>query len=153
MVPDASAHAVPGPERRRVRARRGGTSASERSEPLLGEVLRRARNYRGYSLRQVQDRTGVLGAHLSQIERGQIRRPDPSLLWRLSELYSLDYGLLAQWAGHAHSDDGKTARLSAAVRLLVNLTSDQVDEVLRTIERMRREAGEATPPSDKPRTT
>ena len=50
---------------------------SERAEPRLGEVLRRARKYRGYSLRQVQERTGILNAHLSQIERGHIRRPIP----------------------------------------------------------------------------
>jgi transcriptional regulator with XRE-family HTH domain len=134
MARNAPTHTPPTPRRRRT----GATSASERAEPHLGEVLRRARAYRGYSLRQVQQRTGILSAHLSQIERGQIRRPDPSLLWRLSELYALDYGLVAVWAGHTQDPDDDTARLAAAVKLLVDLTPEQVDEVLRTIDRILR---------------
>ena len=116
-------------------------------EPRLGDVLRRARKHRGYSLREVQDRTGILNAHLSQIERGQIRRPDPSLLWRLCELYLLDYGQLAHWAGHASGAGDSSAQLAVAVRMLGDLSSSQISEVLRVIDRLRREGERGIDPS------
>ena len=70
------------------------------SEPVLGDILRRARQHQGLSLRQVEQRTGVSNAHLSQIERGAIRRPDPAILMNLAELYGLNYELIAEWSGY-----------------------------------------------------
>lgn len=94
----------------------------------------------------------MLNAHLSQIERGQIRRPDPALLWRLSELYALDFGLLATWAGYG-GDRGETAaQLAAAVRMLADLDADALDDVLSAIDRVRRERNlEAHGGRDQPR--
>lgn len=112
---------------------------SEPALPELGDVLRRARTHRKYSLRQVEERIGVLNAHLSQIERGQIRRPDPALLWRLSELYSLDFGLLAAWAGYTGERGDTAAQLAAALRMLADLDADALDDVLSAIDRVRRE--------------
>jgi transcriptional regulator with XRE-family HTH domain len=110
----------------------------------LGEVLKRARTHRQLSLRQVEERTGVLNAHLSQIERGQIRRPDPSLLWRLSELYLLDFGLLARWAGYTGEAGDNAAQLAAALRMLSELESSELDEVLSVIDRLRRDRNSRT---------
>jgi len=111
---------------------------SEEAQARLGEVLRRARRHRGYSLRQVEERTGVLNAHLSQIERGQIRRPDAALLWRLSELYALNYDMLAYWAGHTAEPGGNAAELAAAIRLLSDLDAEDLSEALRMIDRLQR---------------
>jgi len=116
---------------------------SQAAQARLGDVLRRARQHRGYSLRQVEQRTGVLNAHLSQIERGQIRRPDAALLWRLSELYALNYDLLAHWAGHTTEPDGNAAELAAAIRLLGDLDAEAVAEVLRVIDRLHRDRAHA----------
>jgi transcriptional regulator with XRE-family HTH domain len=104
----------------------------------LGEALRRARTHRGYTLRQVEERTGILNAHLSQIERGQIRRPDAALLWRLSELYALDFDLLAVWAGHA-GKPGATPEFAAAIRLLRDLDPEDLDEALHLIDKLQRD--------------
>jgi transcriptional regulator with XRE-family HTH domain len=114
------------------------------ADPRLGEVLRRARLHRGLTLRQVEDRTGVLNAHLSQIERGQIRRPDQALLWRLCELYELDFGLVAGWAGYDMPVGDNSALLAAALRLLSDLDPDDLDEALRVIERLSRHRNERT---------
>lgn len=43
-------------------------------------------------------RSSTTNAHLSQIERGSIRRPDPAILMDLAELYDLNYRLIAEWA-------------------------------------------------------
>lgn len=125
-----------------ARSRRRSAATAVASEPApaeLGDVLRRARKHRNYSLRQVEERTGVLNAHLSQIERGQIKRPDPALLWRLSELYSLDFGLLAAWAGYSAEPGETGGQLAAALRMLADLDADELDEVLAAISRVRRD--------------
>jgi transcriptional regulator with XRE-family HTH domain len=70
------------------------------AEPVLGEILRRARTHRGLSLRDVERRTRISNAHLSQIERGIIQRPDPAIVFELSATYGLDFALLAEWAGY-----------------------------------------------------
>jgi transcriptional regulator with XRE-family HTH domain len=108
--------------------------------PILGQVLRRARLHRHYSLRDVESRTGIPNPHLSQIERGQIRKPDPALIWRLAELYDLDFGLLAEWAGHRSSAASRSnaTRLDAAMRILSELDESQLEDVLRQLESVRR---------------
>jgi transcriptional regulator with XRE-family HTH domain len=114
------------------------SAESDEATTRLGEVLRRARSHRGYSLRQVEERTGILNAHLSQIERGQIRRPDAALLWRLSELYALNYDLLAYWAGYTDRPGSNAPELATAIRLLSDLDAEDLDEALRVIDRLQR---------------
>src|SRR6185312_12778056 len=101
--------------------KRRGHSVAQASEakPLLGPILRRARSQRGFTLRDVEGRTGIPNAHLSQIERGQIKRPDQRIVWKLAQLYNLDFGLLAAWAGSDEPGSGeRAAYLSAVVRFL-----------------------------------
>jgi transcriptional regulator with XRE-family HTH domain len=103
---------------------------------VLGEVLKRARAHLGFSLRQVEQRSGVSNAHLSQIERGSIKRPDLALLVQLAELYKLDYRLIAEWAGYI--DRSASGSLAGTVlRLFVDLDVGQQGEVLRHIEQLR----------------
>ena len=105
-----------------------GDPGSERevageSEPVLGDILRRARQHQGLSLRQVEQRAGVSNAHLSQIERGAIRRPDPAIVMNLAELYGLNYELIAEWSGYlsAEGTRGSAAMAGMALRLFVEL--------------------------------
>src|SRR5208283_2079248 len=53
----------------------------------LADTLRTLREYRGLSLRAVQDRTGVSNAYLSQIERGKRGTPTLGLLEKLAKVY------------------------------------------------------------------
>jgi transcriptional regulator with XRE-family HTH domain len=103
------------------------------AQPELGKILRRARLHRAYSLRDVERRVGVPNAHLSQIERGLIRKPDPAVVWRLADLFDLDYGLLVAWSGYGPPElpDDKGAYLSAVVRLLGEMDDQQLRDVLR----------------------
>jgi transcriptional regulator with XRE-family HTH domain len=111
------------------------------AEARLGEILRRARMHRGYTLREVQERTGIMNAHLSQIEQGRIRRPNSALLWRLAELYSLDYGLIASWSGYTPTQRSGEADLGAAIRMLQDLDDRELPEVMRFVDRLLRERG------------
>src|SRR5690349_16761592 len=79
---------------------KNGVEHAEAAEPVLGNILRRARAHRRLSLRDVERRTGIPNAHLSQIERGVIRKPDPAIVFELASTYELDFALLADWAGY-----------------------------------------------------
>lgn len=57
----------------------------------LAQFLRTARERGGFSLRSVEEATGVSNAYLSQLEHGRIRQPSPVVLHKLSELYGVSY--------------------------------------------------------------
>ena len=124
-----------------------GSEAAERevsnaAQPVLGDILRSARNHQRMSLRQVEQRIGVPNAHLSQIERGTIRRPDVMILMELAELYGLDYRLVAEWAGYLDPNAPRASGNLAgmALRLFVELDPAAQHEALSQLERMRNES-------------
>jgi transcriptional regulator with XRE-family HTH domain len=95
----------------------------------LGEKLRAAREKRGWGLREVERRTGIHNAHLSQIEKGVIERPDPNILWTLASAYGNDFKELMRLAGHVHP--GKdSALVGTALRALGDLTPAEQRDVL-----------------------
>jgi transcriptional regulator with XRE-family HTH domain len=112
----------------------------------VGEILRRARNHRGLSLRDVEDRTGIPNAHLSQIERGVIRRPNPGLLMTLCDLYDLNYELLALWGGYLdeHAVPSTDRLLEAAMRVFTRLDVAEQGQLLREMEALERARSDAS---------
>lgn len=108
----------------------------------VGEALRRARLYRRWSLREVERRTGRPNAYLSQIERGVIRRPDPVVVWRLADLYGLNFELLMQWAGQdvsKPSDPLDDSTMSTLIKQIVNLDENQRIRAVALLEELARE--------------
>jgi len=120
------------------------------SEPVLGDILRRARQHQGLSLRQVEQRTGVSNAHLSQIERGAIRRPDPAILMNLAELYGLNYELVAEWSDYLEPEGprGSSALAGMALRLFVELDPVAQSQALEYLEKLRNEMVHGTRTED-----
>jgi transcriptional regulator with XRE-family HTH domain len=55
----------------------------------LGDVLRSAREQRGWTLRAVQERSGVHAAHINQVETGKIAHPGMPVLAGLSIAYEI----------------------------------------------------------------
>jgi transcriptional regulator with XRE-family HTH domain len=109
--------------------------------PSLAQVLRDARNALGLSLRDVERRTGIRNAHLSQIETGTIARPEMALLWDLSVAYGLDFARLLALAGYETALDapaGERGRMTVALRALGQLTPDEQAEALRYMAELRR---------------
>jgi transcriptional regulator with XRE-family HTH domain len=66
----------------------------------LAAVLRGARKRRGLTLREVEEKTGVSNAYLSQVENGKIRQPSPAILHKLSDVYDVSYEDLLDSAGY-----------------------------------------------------
>lgn len=105
----------------------------------LGTLLRETRLARGWSLREVERRTGIDNAHLSQIETGHIEKPAMHLLYTLSRLYDLDYARLMRAAGYATDEAAPDARTlqGAALDSLSDLSASQLEEALELLDELR----------------
>jgi HTH-type transcriptional regulator, competence development regulator len=121
-----------------------------RAHETLGTVLRAARAARGLSLRDVERRTGIRNAHLSQIETDTIAKPEMAILWDLASLYDVDFGRLLALAGHAsgaETSGSQRRRTTVALRALSQLTPGDQTEALRFMAELkaRRDRGEPAP--------
>src|SRR5712692_7068069 len=66
----------------------------------LGDVLRKTREQLRISLRDVEEKTHISNAYLSQLENHKITQPSPSILRKLAQYYELSYSRLMDLAGH-----------------------------------------------------
>lgn len=107
----------------------------------LGDALQKERKERDWTLRRVEQETGIHNAHLSQIEKGVITRPAPNILFTLASLYDLPYEQLLQLAGHFKpaSDDSHRSLQGAALHALKELTSAEQHQVLEYMQNLRRD--------------
>lgn len=108
----------------------------------LGELLQKERGRRNWSLREVEQKTGIHNAHLSQIEKGAITRPAPNILFTLAALYDLRYEQLMQSAGHINTKGKKQRQLSlqaAALHALEELTPKEQRDTLEYMKQRVRE--------------
>jgi transcriptional regulator with XRE-family HTH domain len=110
---------------------------AQAAEAVLGQVLRRARLHQGLTLRDVERRTGILNAHLSQIERGVIRKPDPAIVFELATAYHLDFALLAEWAGYLEHRTESAGMLHTLIQMFLELDPVRQAEILTYAEDLR----------------
>jgi transcriptional regulator with XRE-family HTH domain len=102
--------------------------------------------HQGLSLRDVERRTEIPNAHLSQIERGRIRRPDPAIVFELAQLYRLNYALVAEWAGYVDARLPIDADLlDSVVRTFVGLDAAAQEDALLYLKRLRNERAHHAP--------
>src|SRR6266516_1748952 len=69
----------------------------------LGLELRRIRKHRGLTLRQVESKTGISNAYLSQLETGRAGNSSPPMLQKLADIYDVEYEALIRAAGYLSS--------------------------------------------------
>jgi transcriptional regulator with XRE-family HTH domain len=65
----------------------------------LGSILRFGRDGKGFTLREVEEATGVSNAYLSQLENDKIKKPSANVLYKLATLYGMTIEGLLQAAG------------------------------------------------------
>lgn len=70
----------------------------------FGEYLRELRKERGLSIRQLEKKTGVSNAYLSQIENGKKGLPSPDILKKIAEPLKVGYEELMEKAGYISSE-------------------------------------------------
>ena len=115
-----------------------------RADDSLGGVLRRARAAAGLSLRDVERRTGIRNAHLSQIETDTIAKPEMAILWELAALYGLDFTRLLSLAGYAtgrETSGRQRQRTTVALRALGELSPREQADALRYMAELRSRRG------------
>ena len=115
-----------------------------RPDESLGAVLRSARTRRGLSLRDVERRTGIRNAHLSQIETDTIAKPEMALLWELASVYELEFPRLLALAGHtAGSGAEDRQRMTVALRALSELSPTEQELALGFMAELKARHGDA----------
>lgn len=113
---------------------------SEAAAPVLGDILKRARLRRELTLRDVEGRTGIPNAHISQIENGGIKRPDIAIVFELSSLYELDFSSLSEWVGYAGTPrEVSTRSLEELVRTFSELDSADQAKALAFVQNLVRQ--------------
>lgn len=75
---------------------------------LFYHQLKDLRKLKGYTIREVADRSGVSAAYISQLENGHRGVPSPDVLMKLSEGLNASYEALMQAAGYLEPDSGKS---------------------------------------------
>jgi len=66
----------------------------------LGSYLKQVRKEKGFTLRVVEEKTGISNAYLSQLENQKISNPSPRILHKLANCYKISYENLMELAGY-----------------------------------------------------
>jgi len=110
--------------------------------PSLGEELKRLRALKGWSLRQVEERTkeNVSNSYLSQLENGSVKEPSPNVLFELAKVYGVPYPALMELAGYVvpNAKNKGTSNGSIAFNAL-DLSPDEERMVLDFIQFQRQQ--------------
>ena len=92
----------------------------------LGERLRDLRESEGRTLREVAAKAGVNHGYLSQLERGEVSEPAPSMLHKIADAYGESFLTLMRWAGYVESDEsGITTNQARGLSYLGDDVSDR----------------------------
>jgi transcriptional regulator with XRE-family HTH domain len=106
----------------------------------LDEMLRTLRRISGAKLREVEKKTGVSNAYLSQLETGTTKNPSPQVLHALASFYEIPYESLMEAAGYLKpATDADKRRIGAAEAALMSakLSPDEEARVVQFIEFLR----------------
>ena len=110
--------------------------------PTLGQELSRLRSLKGWTLRDVEEKTKkkVSNSYLYQLENDSVKQPSPNILYDLSEVYEASYPDLMRLAGFkVPSSNPSASRVSTSVAFdSLQLTEDEKQEVMDFIEARRR---------------
>lgn len=68
-------------------------------EKTVGKILKEAREIKRLSLREVEIQSGVSNAYLSQLENDKIKKPSANTLYKLAELFNINFDDLMVAAG------------------------------------------------------
>lgn len=99
----------------------------------LGDRLRTLRESQGWSLREVATKAGVNHGYLSQLERGDVAEPAPSMLHKVAAGYDVPFQVLMQWAGYIEPDNDLTPNQAIALKLLGDEVSEKELDAIRAV--------------------
>ena len=106
------------------------------NEPL-GEYLRRVRKERRLTLRDVERKTGISNAYLSQVENNKIAKPSPSFLHKLAEIFDISYERLMKAAGYPVASSKERTVMFRTSKGLKEITEEEEKELLEYLRFLR----------------
>jgi transcriptional regulator with XRE-family HTH domain len=97
----------------------------------LGKTLKDKRELIPFTLRQVEEATGISNAYLSQLENDKIKKPSANVLYKVASLYNIDLNDLLSAAGVIEKRDPSKSKLLNTAALSANeLTSEEEQALL-----------------------
>ncbi len=116
----------------------------------LGQTLKSARESISFTLRQVEEATGISNAYLSQLENDKIKKPSANVLYKLASLYAIPLNNLLKASGiittEVEQNAGEPAGewLSQVAFFSGDMTQSQQDDVLEYIKfvKFKKQRGE-----------
>jgi len=108
--------------------------------PSLGQELSRLRKLNGWTLRDVEERSGkrVSNSYLYQLENDKIKEPSPHILFEIAQVYNAEYPALMELAGFVVPSARQSAGTTSIAFDSLNLTEEEKEEVMDFIEFRRR---------------
>jgi transcriptional regulator with XRE-family HTH domain len=107
----------------------------------LGPRLREVRDATGDTLRRVEKRSGLTNGYLSQLERGEVGHPAPTVLRKVAKGYNVAFPVLLQWAGYIEDDQLNLSPNQAVALSTIGDPSTEDLKVLKEIVELLRRKG------------
>jgi len=95
----------------------------------LGQTLRAARDLGPYTLRQVEEATGISNSYLSQLENDKIKKPSANVLYNLAKMYAMELEVLLGAAGIINDAPDKINHLLLPLKPM-DLTKDEEQQLI-----------------------
>lgn len=103
----------------------------------LGQYLKQLREKNGYSLREVEQVTGISNAYLSLLENDKIKKPAANNLHKLAGYYKLDLRDLLSLAGILEVSAAPARPPAEYVFSKDNLTPNEQEELINYLKFIR----------------
>ena len=97
----------------------------------LGSTLKELREIHRFTLRQVEEATGISNAYLSQLENDKIAKPSANVLYKFSNIYNVELDTLLAAAGIIEKKSSSNKLLNAvALSSDSSLTKEEEEALL-----------------------
>lgn len=103
-------------------------------EKNIGSLLKKCREDKRLTLRDVEEETDISNAYLSQLEGNKIKKPSPVVLDKLSRFYQIQYSVLMKLAGYPVPEMEEQSPLYARIG---DTTKEEEDALVEYLEFLR----------------
>jgi transcriptional regulator with XRE-family HTH domain len=104
----------------------------------LGKTLKEARELSSFTLKQVEEATGISNAYLSQLENEKIKKPSANVLYKLASIYNIKLEVLLAASGIIKESEVAMSKLFNSVALSsTQLTRDEEQELIKYLKYIR----------------
>lgn len=102
----------------------------------LGKYISRIRRSKCFSIRELEKRTGISNAYISQIETGKVKEPSCNKLFKISEALCVPYEILMEKAGY-YSPMNQSVVVTNSIGELSDEEEEKLLDYLEFIRRKR----------------